>query len=73
MISLEPLQPGPPSVCPISFQSVGTGDTARAVSRTVAATMGFVTSTRGSASAAPAGLGTAVMLVRAVPSRHALF
>lgn len=54
-----------PLSLPISFQSVGTE---RAVSRTVVATTEFVTSTRGNASATLAGLGTAVMLVRALPS-----
>lgn len=70
---LEPLQPAPPSVFPLSFQSVRTGGTERAVSTTVAATTGFVTSTWRNASATPAGLGTAVMLVRAVPSADAVF
>lgn len=44
----------------------------RAASRTVPATMGFVNSTQENASAMLAGLGTAVMLVRAVPSADAL-
>lgn len=68
----ELLQRGPPSVFPVSFQSVGTVGLERAVSGTVAATVGFVTNTRGNASATPAGLGTAVILVREVPSADSL-
>lgn len=67
------LQPGPPSASPIPFQSVGMDSLERAVSRTAAASTGSVTSPRGSASAAPAGPGTAVTLVRTAPSANPSF